>query len=198
MDKEDDALVMLRVEAIIGGGEASGATYNLVLQELTGRRRLMMKIGLPEAQSIAVQMEGVKMPRPLTHDLMAKMIASFGVSVSRVIIEDMHDGFFFSTIVCDKEGQPYFFDARTSDAVSLAIRCHAPIFAREHVMRFVSGRGPELGVVVEGEKGEKGEKKEVTVEELEKQLEEAVAEENYEEAQRLKEIIAERKRNDIL
>ena len=123
MSDDENRLVPLRVVAITDGNAAG--TYNLVLQEITGSRRIVMAIGLPEAQSIAVFMEGVSLPRPLMHDLMVQMLNNFEARLSRVIIENLQNGYFISDVVCDMNGRTFIFDARTSDAVALAIRCRS-------------------------------------------------------------------------
>ncbi len=180
MDRDFDALVALRVAAIMDGGP--GGTYNLVLQEITGPRRIVMAIGLSEAQSIAVSMEGVTLPRPLTHDLMVNMLKRFGVSVSRVIIDELQGGFFTASIVCDRDGEPIVFDSRTSDAVTLALRCQAPIFVREHVISLINGgkgatspRRPDGKLTLQ----------DLPVSTIHKMFNEAIENEDYERAQTL-------------
>lgn len=138
---DGDNLVPLRVAAITDGGGTG--TFNLVMQEITGSRRVVMSVGLAEAQSIAVFTEGIAMPRPLTHDLMTSMLKHFGIKLTRVIIGDLRDGYFITMIVCDNHGMPYIFESRTSDAVSLALRNEAPIFIREEVLNMVSSAKPD-------------------------------------------------------
>ena len=140
MSDDENRLVPLRVVAITDG------TYNLVLQEITGSRRIVMAIGLPEAQSIAVFMEGVSLPRPLMHDLMVQMLNNFEARLSRVIIENLQNGYFISDVVCDMNGRTFIFDARTSDAVALAIRCGSPIFIRKFLLDYVSGNSASSSV----------------------------------------------------
>ncbi len=181
MDRDcEDHLVALRVAAIIDG--ATTASYNLVLREIAGSRRLVMSIGLSEAQAIAVFMEGVRLPRPLTHDLMAKMLAQLGATVSRVIIESLHAGFFAATIVCEKDGAPLCFDARTSDAVALALRCQAPIFVREDVIAFVNGETDDKPSL---DSPSPRTLDSLPTARLRKMLDEAIANEDYEKAQKI-------------
>lgn len=173
-----EPLVALRVAAIIDGGTTS--SYNLVLREITGQRSLVMAIGLTEAQSIAVFMEGVRLPRPLAHDLMATMIRELGAEVSRVIIDDLQNGFFKASIICKQGAKPMVFDARTSDAVALALRCQVPIFVKEDILAMVNGEPAEEG----------GTAPHLSIESmptslLQKKLEDAIANEDYETAQRL-------------
>lgn len=181
MDENDnmgEPLVALRVAAIIDGGTTS--SYNLVLREITGSRRLVMAIGLTEAQSIAVFMEGVRLPRPLAHDLMATMLRELGAEVSRVIIDDLQNGFFKASIICRQNGRPIIFDARTSDAVALALRCQVPIFVKEDILAMINGESndgqrPTHHLTIES----------LPTGMLQKKLEEAIDNEDYETAQRL-------------
>lgn len=183
---DDDILVPLRVAAIIDGGTPS--SYNLVLKEITGTRRIVMAIGLSEAQSIAVFMEGVTLPRPLAHDLMANIIAEMGGSVSRVIIEELQDGFFRSSVICEQNGRPIFFDARTSDAVALALRCRAAIFVRESILSLVNG-----GKAAEEKPSTAGLPIEcLPTSTLQSLFDEAIENEDYEQAQKLQEEINKR------
>lgn len=163
----------MRVAAILDGG--GGNVYNLVLQEIAGRRRMVITIGMSEAQAIAVFMEGISMPRPLTHDLMARVISALGGRLSRVIIEGLEGGRFLTSLVMDQGGAPVILDGRTSDAVALAIRCQAPIFAREAVLRLANGDSDAI----------RGAVGEATSEQLRERLREAVAAEDYEAAQKI-------------
>lgn len=178
MDNIGGPLVALRVAAIMDGGTTS--TYNLVLREITGQRRLVMAIGLTEAQSIAVFMEGVRLPRPLAHDLMATMIRVLGAEVSRVIIDDLQNGFFKASIICRQGSRPVVFDARTSDAVALALRCQVPIFVKESILALVNGESAD-----EERSQEEAGPESMPTDELQKRLEEAIENEDYETAQKL-------------
>ena len=185
--EERAAKVAMRVAAIVDAGAVG--TYNLVLQEDGGPRRIMMAIGLSEAQSIAVTLEHVALPRPLTHDLMAMMIDAFGGEVHEIVIEELRDGYFISSIVCGHNERTKVFDSRTSDAVALALRCKAPIYIREGVLEMVSSTMPK-GVVKE--------RKEASIEEateadLQARMERAIASEDYETAQVIKNELSKRK-----
>ncbi len=176
MEEKVDALVAMRVAAILGGG--GEGRYSLVLQEVVGQRRIVMTIGQAEAQAIAVFLEGVAMPRPMTHELMVRLVEGFGGRVSRVIIEGLDGGRFMTQIVCERldGGVPLVVDARTSDAVALAIRSRAPIFARESLLDFLAGR-----VVEQKERSVR----EMGDEELKELREKAVEAEEYERAQEI-------------
>ena len=121
---------------------ASGGAYALILKELHGSRRLPIIIGAFEAQSIALEMENIKPPRPLTHDLMKTLIDSLGGDLVDVTINDLREGTFFAQLNLDSQE----IDSRPSDAIALAVRYGVPIFVAEKVMEeasFVSEGGEE-------------------------------------------------------
>jgi bifunctional DNase/RNase len=169
---------------------ASGGAYALILREMGGNRRLPIIIGAFEAQSIALEMEGIKPPRPLTHDLMKTIIDRMGVSLSEVIVHELRDGTFYAKISLDSQE----IDSRPSDAIALAVRYSVPIYVSEKVMEEASFV-PES----EGEEGEKlsspaQEKKPANprmskLESLNVQLKEAIEKEEYEKAARLRDEI---------
>ena len=103
---------------------ASGGAYALILREVNGNRRLPIIIGAAEAQSIALEMEGIKPPRPLTHDLMKNIIGAFGGDLTDIIIDDLRDGTFFAKLNIDSQQ----IDSRPSDAIALAVRYGVQIF----------------------------------------------------------------------
>ena len=109
---------------------ASGGAYALILREVDGNRRLPIIIGQAEAQSIALEMEGIKPPRPLTHDLMKNIIASFGAELNDVLIDELRDGTFYAKLNIDNQQ----IDSRPSDAIALAVRYGAQIFVATNVM----------------------------------------------------------------
>ena len=169
---------------------ASGGAYALILKEMGGNRRLPIIIGAFEAQSIALEMEGIKPPRPLTHDLMKTIIDRMGVALSEVTVHELRDGTFYAKISLDSQE----IDSRPSDAIALAVRYSVPIYVSEKVMEEASFV-PEP----EGEEGEKltpptPEKKPANVkmsklEALHVQLKEAIEKEDYEKAARLRDEI---------
>lgn len=181
MGEEERNLVKLRVAAITEG--ASAGTYSLVLQEVTGERRLTMSLGMAEAQQIAIFIENIRMPRPLTHDLLYSVCRAYRINVARVILEDVSEGFFIAAIVCERDGVPKVFDARTSDAVAVALRNGAPIYAREHILRhFATGASYTTTTAAANAAGEYVD---MPVEELKRQIASAVEAEDYERAGRL-------------
>jgi bifunctional DNase/RNase len=129
-----------------------GGGYALILKEVGGDRRLPIIIGSFEAQHIALELEGIKPPRPLTHDLLKNIIEQLGFSLSHVFINELRDGTFFAKIKLDV-GSVEEIDARPSDAIALALKFAVPIYVSEEVMNEVS---------FIPEKGEEGEEDEET------------------------------------
>lgn len=123
---------------------SSGGAYALILNESNSNRRLPIIIGTFEAQAIAMELEHIKSPRPMTHDLMRNIMQSFDAVVKYVHINDLKNGTFYATIAYDYEGQEAHQDARPSDAIALAIRFNAPIYAASKVMQ-------EAGIVSDEE-----------------------------------------------
>ncbi|MBE8719241.1 bifunctional nuclease family protein [Sphingobacterium pedocola] len=119
----------------------SGA-YALVLGEVNGNRRLPIIIGSAEAQSIAVEIEKMTPSRPLTHDLFKSFAETFDININEVLIYNLVDGIFFAKISCVKDGKTTEIDARTSDAVALAVRFDSPIYTYDFIMS-------SAGIVIE-------------------------------------------------
>ena len=111
----------------------SGA-YALLLGEKNDRRRLPVIIGEAEAQSIAIAMENVEKKRPLTHDLFKSFATAYGINITEVVINRFKEGLFFSELHCEKDGEVSVIDARTSDAVAIAVRFKCPIYTTSQVM----------------------------------------------------------------
>ena len=112
----------------------SGA-YALVLAEENGERRIPIIIGPVEAQAIAIQLEGLKPPRPLTHDLFKNMALAFDIALLEVTIYKLEEGIFYSELLCEQDGKEVKIDSRTSDAVALALRFRCPIYTTEEILR---------------------------------------------------------------
>lgn len=193
-------LVKLNIKGISYSQTQTGA-YALILEEELGQRKLPIIIGSFEAQSIALALEkDIRTPRPLTHDLFVSMGQAFQFFVKGVFIHKLEDGVFYSNILMeDKDGKEEEIDSRTSDAIALAIRFDAPIYALEKVMEKA---GIHLEVQEKEEKSiasairqiekevAKQEKRfdfsNKTKEELETEMKEAVRNEDYELAARLR------------
>jgi len=114
-----------------------GGGYALILKEIGGDRRLPIIIGSFEAQHIALELEGIKPPRPLTHDLIKNIIEQLGFSISYVYINELRDGTFFAKIKMDI-GSVDEVDSRPSDAIALALKFAVPIYVNEDVMNEVA------------------------------------------------------------
>lgn len=128
------SLVKLSIKGISYSHTQNGA-YALILNEVEGERKLPIVIGAFEAQSIAIAIEKeIKPPRPLTHDLFKNFADRFDIVVKQVIIHKLVDGIFFSSIICERDGIEEIIDARTSDAIALAIRFYAPIFTYKNIL----------------------------------------------------------------
>ncbi len=125
--------ILLDVIGLSFSHSQSGA-YALMLGEKNDERRLPVIIGEHEAQSIAIAMENIKSRRPLTHDLFKTFATSFDINIKEVVINRFKEGLFFSELHCDKDGEETIIDARTSDAVAIAIRFKCPIYATSQVM----------------------------------------------------------------
>lgn len=128
------SLVKLTIKGISYSQTQNGA-YALILNEVDGDRKLPIVIGAFEAQSIAIALEKeIKPPRPLTHDLFKNFADRFDIVVKQVIIHKLVDGVFYSSIICERDKIEEIIDARTSDAIALALRFAAPIFTYKNIL----------------------------------------------------------------
>ncbi|MBL7967875.1 MAG: bifunctional nuclease family protein [Prolixibacteraceae bacterium] len=135
--------VKLNILGLSVSQSQSGA-YALVLAEENGDRRIPIIIGPIEAQSIAIQLEGLKPPRPLTHDLFKQLASAFSIEVTEVIIYKLEEGIFYSELVCIRNEKQIVIDSRTSDAVALSLRFNCPIYTTEEIIT-------RAGIVIEFE-----------------------------------------------
>lgn len=135
--------VKLNILGLSVSQSQSGA-YALVLAEDNGDRRIPIIIGPVEAQSIAIQLEGLKPPRPLTHDLFKQLASAFEIQITEVIIYKLEEGIFYSELICIREGKQIIIDSRTSDAVALSLRFGCPIYTTEEILQ-------RAGIVIEFE-----------------------------------------------
>ncbi|MCW0482651.1 bifunctional nuclease family protein [Gaoshiqia sediminis] len=179
----------------------SGA-YALVLAEENGDRRIPIIIGPVEAQAIAIQLEGLKPPRPLTHDLFKNLSLAFDINISEVIIYKLEEGIFYSELVCEMGSHETRIDSRTSDAVALALRFKCPIYTTEDILSkagiildLESASGGEFGEEPErGHKKRESEFDRYTVSELTDMMNDAINNENYERASKIRDEINRRKK----
>jgi bifunctional DNase/RNase len=128
-----DSKIKLRVQGLTGNQQQTN-TYVLVLAEENSPNRIPVVVGLAEAQSIAIAMEGIIPPRPLTHDLFYSFIKTFDIHLVEIFIYKFEDGVFFSELVFEKDGRLIRIDSRTSDAIAIAIRARCSIYAHPDVV----------------------------------------------------------------
>ena len=167
--------------------ESSSGAYVLILGEKPGVRRLPIVIGGPEADAIAIGIEGEKGTRPLTHDLMLNMANEFGIRIQEVVINNFRAGVYYACVVCQKGDDINLVDARPSDAIALAVRVGCDIYAYESVMQEASIVMDDLDEEEENNEGEsninKVENKNsldlLTLDELEDLLQVAIDNEDY-------------------
>lgn len=183
----------------------SHGAYTLILREKNGKRHLPVLIGAFEAQAIAMELEGIRPSRPLTHDLFILTLQSFQIIIREVVITDLQEGIFFSEICCVQNGDEAMIDSRTSDAIAIATKFHCPIFCLSKVLE-------EAGYEMEEEQHAESEQpgrviheelipiskshsgiSEFDMEELERMLEEAIRDEDYTKAARIRDEISKRK-----
>ncbi|ALM20709.1 hypothetical protein JCM19294_2226 [Nonlabens tegetincola] len=119
----------------ISYSQTQNGAYALVLKEVDGTRQLPIVIGAFEAQSIAIALEKeLSPPRPLTHDLFKNFAERYSIVVKQVIIHKLVDGVFYSSLICERDKIEEIIDARTSDAIALAVRFKAPVFTYENIL----------------------------------------------------------------
>ena len=109
-------------------------SHVVLLKEADGDRVLPIWIGPAEAQAIARELAGERFPRPLTHDLLATIVEGLHARVTRVVISDLQDNTFFASLILEKDGEVISIDARPSDSIAVALRCHAPLFVAEKLL----------------------------------------------------------------
>ena len=172
---------------------ASGSAYALILKEVNGPRRLPIIIGASEAHSIALEMEGIKPPRPLTHDLVKNIIASFGAELQEITIDELREGTFYAKLSIDNQ----LIDSRPSDAIALAVRYGVHIYVSSSVMDEAAFVPEEEEEEEEAEAKPRPKAKQQPapatpkskLDQLRQQLKEAIEKENYEKAAQLRDEI---------
>ncbi len=198
--------IKLEIAGLSYSQTQSGA-YALVLSESKGKRRLPIIIGGFEAQAIAIELEKMTPSRPLTHDLFKNFAEEFKITIVEVIIYNLVEGIFFAKLICDQNGKEIEIDSRTSDAIALAVRFECNIYTYEFVLS-------SAGIILDDEEIEDGDESEedinieevtstistspverMTLSELNKQLKEAIENEDYEAASNIRDEINRRKEN---
>lgn len=205
---ENKDLIKVELAGIPVSSNISGGGYALLLKEIDGNRRIPIIIGHFEAQAIAFELEGLKPPRPLTHELLKNIIETLSYKVEKVTISELRDSTFFSKIFLDSdEIDP--LDARPSDSIALALKFNAPIFVAKDVMDEI-GFVPKIDVKSENidlndlelsdldsddefssntNEELNMDDKDIKLKKLQNDLEEAVNSENYEKAAELRDQI---------
>ncbi|SFE48203.1 bifunctional nuclease family protein [Thermoflexibacter ruber] len=187
----------IRLEILgLSSSQSQQGSFALVLGEEGRNRRLPIIIGMFEAQAIAIELEKITSNRPMTHDLFKSFAEAFNYNIHEIIISDLREGVFFAKIICSSNNsyRRIEIDSRPSDAIAIGLRFNVPIYTYEHILS-------EAGIVLSDEeedapkrKSEKkasssGSLKEYSTEELEELLQEALAEENYEKAAKIRDEI---------
>jgi len=176
-------------------------TYALILKEKSGNRRLPIIIGGAEAQAIAIPLEKMTPSRPLTHDLFKSFLDSFDIILQEVVIYNLVEGIFFAKIICSQDSKNLEIDARSSDAVALALRCEKPIYTHDFILS-------SAGIIIDEDDEDAGDSdesfsmqattlssgEEDTLSDLKNQLAIAIENEDYEKASKLRDEIKKRKK----
>lgn len=193
--------IELEIVAITHSQSQSGA-FVLILGEIEGKRKLPILIGEFEAFAIALEIQKEKKPpRPLTHDLMKNIIKTFNIKLNEVIIHDFQEGTYYAMLILEKDNKIYQVDSRPSDAVALALRFNCPIYTTPKILDetgFILSEAEEKLFSEEVSENTSADENEpplhlFTLEELEKMLEEAVQNEDYELASKIRDEIKRKK-----
>lgn len=188
--------------------QTQAGAYALVLGEVNGKRRLPIIIGGFEAQAIAIQLEKMTPSRPLTHDLFKNFADTFGIQLKEVIIYNLVEGIFYAKLICvSPDEQEIEIDARTSDAIALAVRFECPIYTYEFILSSAgiiledqpkdALSSSDIEEAVEKDAPSKSEKdiSKVPLDELRSMLKRAIDGENYEQASRIRDELNKRKKS---
>ncbi len=180
----------------LSSSPSTGGAYAILLKEVNGNRRLPIIIGAFEAQAIALEIEGIKPPRPLTHDLLKQITDNLGATIIEIVIDELRENTFYAKIILEVSALTNEIDARPSDAIALAVRAQAPIYVAESVMEvaaFIPSEEGEKEETEEKHPDEKTEKttntKEAKIASLQNKLREAIDAEEYERAAKIRDDI---------
>ena len=191
--------IKLDIDGLSYSQTQSGA-YALVLAESGGKRQLPIIIGGFEAQAIAIELEKMTPTRPLTHDLFKHFAQAFSIGVKEIVIYNLIEGIFYSKIICEREGQVTEIDARTSDAIAIGVRFNCPIFTFENILSSAGilmdenqTKDDDFSMDDDDESIQpEGSLTSLNLEELENQLNDAINDEDYELASRIRDEINKR------
>lgn len=181
-----------RVPLVVKGltySERPSGSYALILGSEDGSVRIPVVIGAFEAQSIAIALDRMAHPpRPMTHDLFQTLLSAFHVRIAEVTLTALEEGIFRATLVCEQEGQEWRFDARPSDAIAMALRQNAPLFATLEVVRSAGALQEGQPLPPEENRFQAADSalRQKSTESLQQELNDALAQENYEHAAALR------------
>ena len=191
--------IRLKILGLSYSQDQSGA-YALVLAETEGNRRIPIIIGAVEAQAIAINLEGLKPPRPLTHDLFTTVLSTFDIQLTEVFIHAFEEGIFYAEMKLTGEKGNFNIDSRTSDAIALALRCSCPIYTTEEVMSqtgiLIDFEDSDEEAALEDELDEHSVYDEFSIDELNEMLDKAIHDEEYEKASVIRDEISKRSEPD--
>ncbi|MGD8307418.1 MAG: DUF151 domain-containing protein [Ignavibacteria bacterium] len=181
----------------LSSSPSTGGAYAILLKEMDGNRRLPIIIGAFEAQAIALEMEGIKPPRPLTHDLLKQFTDNLGAVVNEVVIDELRENTFLAKIILEVSGLTQEIDARPSDAIALAVRAEAPILVATSVMEaaaFAPSEEDEIENLSNADSSKrenpgKPASKETRLADMHDKLREAIEKEEYERAAKIRDEI---------
>ena len=190
----------------LSSSQSQSGSFALVLGEKPGKRRLPIIIGMFEAQAIAIEIEKIIPNRPMTHDLFKSFAGSFNFNIKEIVISDLKEGVFFAKIICEGEFDSIEIDSRPSDAIAIGLRFNAPIYTYESIL---SEAGIELTDEIEDEgeldkelekikpkkesqSSQSGKLKDASIDKLKELLDQALEEEDYEKAAKIRDEINKR------
>lgn len=192
--------IRLKILGLSYSQDQSGA-YALVLAETDGNRRIPIIIGAVEAQAIAINLEGLKPPRPLTHDLFTTVLSTFDIQLTEVFIHAFEEGIFYAEMKLTGEKGNFSIDSRTSDAIALALRCSCPIYTTEEVMSqtgiLIDFEDSDEETALEDELDEHSVYDEFSIDELNEMLDKAIHDEEYEKASVIRDEISKRSEPEL-
>jgi uncharacterized protein len=180
--------------------QSQSGAYALILGEHDGKRRLPIIIGGFEAQAIAIEIEKIRTPRPLTHDLFKAFADVYNITLTEVVINQFSEGVFYAKLVCTDGTAEHEVDSRTSDAIALALRFNCPIYTYENILvaaGILMEDDAELSkpeeLTVKDEPVEQESFADVASEELKEMLHQAIDSEDYEKASKIRDELNKRK-----
>lgn len=187
----------IRLEILgLSSSQSQSGSFALVMGEKGGNRRLPIIIGMFEAQAIAIEIERITPNRPMTHDLFKALAEAFEIRLIEVVISDLREGIFYARLVCMSEDRKVEIDARPSDAIAIALRFNAPVYTYESVLQ-------EAGIVLSDEDDDEAFEevrratrpeslKDYSTEELQNLLSQALENEEYEKAAKIRDELGKR------